>query len=304
MKKFMDIQNLIEGNDGFKSSNALGFEVGDIIQITEKVDGSNASIQYADGKIHAFSRRLELNIHNTLDGFYDFAQELNAEVFAPYPNFVIFGEWLRKNKIIYNQESYHQFYMYDIYDIENEKWLAQNEVKHYAQIFGCTYIHELYYGPFISWEHCKSFCHTPAYGDCQEGVVVKNQTKLNNLDSKLPFYLKIVNKEFKETKVQKPQKSEEELNAQKQAIELTKTIVTERRVEKMIYALRDDGILPEKIGPQDMKLVAQNLPKRVYEDCIKEENEIVKVINAIGVQPFSKLCGSCVMNIAKQMICS
>lgn len=37
----------------------------------------------------------------------------------------------------------------------------------------------------------------------------------------------------------------------------------------------DEGILPEKIEPQNMKIVAQNLPKRIFEDCVKEENELV-----------------------------
>ena len=62
--------------------------------------------------------------------------------------------------------------------------------------------------------------------------------------------------------------------------------------------MRDEGILPEKIEPQDMKIVAQNLPKRIYEDCVKEENELVIEAGEF----FGKMCGSKAMSFAKEII--
>ena len=56
---------------------------------------------------------------------------------------------------------------------------------------------ELYYGPFISWSHCLSFANAPAYGTQQEGIVIKNQTALEQ--ERGPHILKYVNPEFKET---------------------------------------------------------------------------------------------------------
>ena len=70
----------------------------------------------------------------------------------------------------------------------------------------------------------------------------------------------------------------------------------------MLFALRDDGIIPNKLTPTDMKVVAQHLPKRVYEDCLKEEPETVAAVDAIGAQPFSKICGSIVMQMARNII--
>jgi hypothetical protein len=146
--------------------------------------------------------------------------------------------------------------------------------------------------------------NSPHYGNRQEGIVVKNQDKLNDPNTRLPFYLKLVNEDFKESKAPKAPKTAEELAAETQAGELARSIITERRIEKMIFALRDEGIFPEKLEPKDMKLVAQNLPKRVYEDCMKEEIEVVNAINALEVQPFSKICGSVTMQIARELICS
>lgn len=302
MKHFVDIEHIRESNSGLTKTNTGAFWPGDIIQITEKVDGSNASIQYVDGELKAFSRRQDLNVSNTLDGFFDYVQLLDPAKFADTPNLVIFGEWLRKNKIIYESENMHKWYVYDIFDLETDQWMPQNFVKDFCKTHDLIYVHILYEGPFISWDHCKTFMHSPMYGDRQEGIVVKNQTKLNNEFNRDPVYLKIVNDDFKETQKQKTPKSAEEIAAGNQAMALALTIITERRVEKMLFALRDDGILPNKLTPADMKTVAQHLPKRVYEDCLKEEPETVAAVDAIGAQPFGKICGSLVMKMARNII--
>lgn len=75
-------------------------------------------------------------------------------------------------------------------------------------------------------------------------------------------------------------------------------VVTKRRVEKEIYKMRDEGIVPEKINPSDMKIVAQNLPKRIYEDCLKEERELVESAG----EYFGKMCSSKAMCLAREII--
>lgn len=298
----MDISRVKFG-DELTPSNIGGFEAGDIIQISEKWDGSNASIRYdvETGKLVAFSRRLELSFDNTLNGFWNYVQGLNPEDYKNTPTYVIFGEWGVKNAIAYKPEFYKNWYVYDIYDVEKEEYLPQNEVKKFTEEHGLTYIHVLYEGEFISWDHCMTFCNSPAYGDKQEGIVIKNQSKLNNKYSRTPFVLKIVNECFSEVKqdnhrqkIEDPQKIKEREYAQG----IVDQIVTKRRVEKEIYKMRDEGIVPEKIAPQDMKIIAQNLPKRIYQDCLKEEKELV---GAAG-EFFGKLCGSKSMYFAKEII--
>ena len=58
-KKFMDISRIKEDTE-FMTSNTNGFEVGDLIVIQEKVDGSNASIIY-DSEIDIHARNIILN---------------------------------------------------------------------------------------------------------------------------------------------------------------------------------------------------------------------------------------------------
>lgn len=301
-KKFMDISRVKFG-DELTPSNTGGFEIGDRIQITEKWDGSNASIRYDidTGKLVAFSRRLELTYNNTLNGFWNYVQTLNPDDYKDTPNYVIFDEWGVKNAIRYNPEAYGKWYVYDIYDVEKQKYLPQLEVQKFADKHKLTYIHVLYEGEFISWEHCMTFCNSPAYGDKQEGIVIKNQTKLNDPNTRMPFVLKIVNDCFSEVKREnRRQKLEdpEHVKAKEHAQGIVDMIVTKRRVEKELYKMRDEGIVPEKISPQDMKIVAQNLPKRIYQDCIKEEKELVESAGEF----FGKMCGSKSMNFAKEII--
>lgn len=301
-KKFMDISRVKFG-DELTPSNTGGFEPGDIIQVTEKVDGSNAAIRYdvETGKLIAFSRKQQLNFNLTLNGFWNYVQTLNPSDFKNIPNIVIFGEWLIKHTIPYKDDAYYKWYVFDAYDVEREEYLPQSAVKQLAKTLGLIYIHVLYEGPFISWDHCRTFCNSPAYGDKQEGIVIKNQTKLNSPYSRTPFVLKIVNDSFSEIKkdnhvkkIEDPQK----LKAREHVQEIVDKIVTSNRVEKEIYKMRDEGILPEKIAPQDMKLVAMNLPKRIYDDCLKEEPELVMDAG----EYFGKLSGTKSMFFARKII--
>ena len=306
IKHFVDIENLREfdvnvGNGIVRGRNCQAFEVGDIISITEKVDGSNASIRYDEetSALTAFSRRLELTPLTTLHGFYNYAQTLNPADYKDVPNYTIFGEWLVKHKINYNAENMKKWYVYSIYDNDAQVWLPQDVVKAFVKEHNLTYVHELYYGPFISWEHCRSFCHSPLYGDRQEGVVVRNITKLADSTCRYPHVLKIVNEEFAESmrhpvKEIDPVKEAEKARAQ----ELMNSIVTRNRIEKLISKMQEDGIVPSVIAPTDMKIVAQNLPKLAYADCMKEEPEIMKACGEYA----GKMCSSVTMQHAKAIL--
>ena len=300
MKHFLDIQVAVEVPTELKAVNTQFFAPGDTIQITEKIDGSNVSIQKVDGKLEAYSRRMQLDANNSLNGFYDYVQTLDPNLFDE--KYVVFGEWLIQRKLKYNDSAMYKWYVYDMFDLEADAWVTQDIVKEFCNKAGLTYIHVLYEVPFISWEHSKTFLHDPMYGDKQEGIVIKNQTKLNAPYSDDTYYLKIVNQEFKETKAYKAPKTADEIAAEAQAQELAKTIITERRIEKMIFNLQDDGILPATLTMKDMKIIGQNLPKRVYDDCLKEEPETVKAIDDLDAIPFGKICGSLVMKMVKQFI--
>lgn len=134
-----------------------------------------------------------------------------------------------------------------------------------------------------------------------EGIVVKNQTELNNSNSRTPFVLKIVNSQFSEIKKDNHRQKVEDsqkLVAKAKASGIVEQIVTKNRVQKELYKMIDEDILSQKIEPQDMRIVAQNLPKRIFEDCVKEENELVVEASEF----FGKMCSSATMNWARKII--
>lgn len=307
-KHFIDIQNIREEDTELRNRNTYAFDNPCIIQITEKYDGSNACACWDNetNQMVAFSRKQELNFQNTLNGFWNYVQALSEEavsIFKEHPNWRVYGEWSNKNKIIYNDTGkVKHWYVYDIYDVILEQWLNQNYVKAFCKSANLEYINELYYGNFISWEHCRSFMNKPAYGERQEGIVIKNQTKLNNWDDhdiKAPCYLKIVNESFKESMKTKEKVIDlEKENAKEEARKIMESICTKNRIEKELYKMRDEGILPEKIEPTDFRIVAMNLPKRIYADLIKEERELVEACGEFG----GKMCQQVSMSIAKDLI--
>ena len=291
--KFIDIDYIREddlvigkkadGTDAVRPKNTGAFEPGDIIQITTKIDGANASIAWDEttGKLEVFSRTNLLTELGSLRGFYDYVKtEIEPKTdWSQWFDYVFFGEWCIRHTIKdYNKEWFNKWRVYDIWDKTNQCYLLQNIVEAICEDFGFEYIEELYYGPFISWEHCKSFLNkSTAYGPTQEGIVIKNQSKLG-INNKYPCYLKIVNTAFAEhqhsKKEKKPIDPLEDLEKQN-AANLASTIITEARIRKLILKLIDEAKLPSELKPTDMSAIMKLLPKYVFDDVIKEEKEVV-----------------------------
>ena len=200
--------------------------------------------------------------------------------------------------IVYPKERYHNAYFYDVYDLEKEGYLPQNEVKYIVNRLNLIYVPVFYDGEFTSWEDVRRFVgRTELGGELGEGIVVKNQTRLNDPNKELPFYTKIVVEKFSEHKKQRvvdPEKlaERERVNA------IVETIVTRARVEKILNKLIDEGIVAEDWDEHDMSTIAKNICKEVYNDCIKEESETVEQAG----ESFGKVSSSISMRIVREML--
>lgn len=297
MKKYVDIERL-------KDKFAEAFKVGEHITITEKIDGANASIAVdEDGKLIAFSRRNELTPESNLQGFYEYVQSLDPTMISCVlgTRYIFFGEWLVKHTIKYPQEKMKQFYVFDVWDTEIEQYIPWEQTKQMAEFCGLKMVPIFYDGPFTSWEHVYSFVGKTEMGGepTGEGVVIKSQDRLDNKFSGTPAYVKIVAKEFSEVHQSKPQKDIDpaKIAARQAAEALAETIVTSRRVEKAIQKFVEDGIVPENWDEKDLGTIAKNLPRAIYNDCVKEEPETVAQI-----ENFGKICGSLSMKLARGLI--
>ena len=179
-KKFMDIKRIVQENEMHKNKNTWAFEPGDHIVIQIKIDGSNASVRYdpETGKLAAFSRKQQIVRTKDVDAtskFLDYVDTLDAEKFQKYPDYVFFGEWMTRHRVPYPEKYLNIWIMYDVYDLKADGYLPQKQVKALAAEVGVPYIHVLYDGPFVDWDHCRSFMRITKYtdGDCEEGIIVK-----------------------------------------------------------------------------------------------------------------------------------
>ena len=318
--KFVDIDYIREedlvigkkedGTDAIRPKNTGAFEPGDIIQITTKIDGANASIAWDEttGKLEIFSRTNMLTSPGSLRGFYDYIKtEVEPKTdWSKYDGYVFFGEWCVEHSIkSYNKDWFNKWRIYDIWSKTTGCYLSQLTVKDICRELGLEYIEELYYGPFISWDHCRSFIKkSTAYGPDQEGIVVKNQTKLGNPDNRNPAYIKIVDEKFKEAQhSNKPPKviDPEKVAAHEKAVELIEAVVTEARVKKAICKMIDEGQLPSELQPKDMSTVMKLLPQATFNDIVKEENETVKAVQDLG-ENIGKLVASTAAKHARSIV--
>lgn len=307
MKKYLDIERC-------KQKYAETFNVGEDIVIQEKIDGSNASIRYDEesGTLKAFSRRLELNADNTLNGFWDYVQTLNLDTFKEIlgSRYIVFGEWMgAKHAIKYPENVYGKFWMFDVWDTQIEQYLPYEETRSfYDKIIACgneenkfNFVPVFYIGKFESWEKTSELVGRTEVGaePTGEGIVIKRQNYLDSKSSRLPFYVKIVSEQFSEVHKSKKQKAiDPEAIAKKEAnLALAATIVTPQRVQKMIYKFIEDGLLPQDWDEHNLKDISKILPNAIYKDCIKEENETVQ-----QVEDFGKVAAKLSMSIVRDLI--
>lgn len=295
MKKFCDIEqarfeDIDLGSGKVRGNNVAGFRVGDVISITEKVDGANASVRLVDGEIKAYSRRQELSFTNTLSGFYNYAMTLKKDMFYDGA-IVIFGEWMgnsdRMNKIVYNKTK-GKWIVYSIWDCVDEQWWDAKDVKSFCTEWGLEYVKEYYYGLFKSWDDVRQYAHMNSYGDTQEGLVVRNESQKERLESgearqmglhNMPYILKLVNDDFRESMVKVCKVVDPAAVAlYNESVEKMKMVVTENRMEKIMGKGLLDGEISAEDDPKEIGNIIRYMSKAVWDDIIKEEKEVVESV--------------------------
>lgn len=115
MKHYIEIQRLrtqdvVVDDTLTLEKNTDAFIQGDIISITEKIDGANSSIYYDKklDRLRCFSSKNELDFSNQLRGFLTYVESLDKEPFIKYS---LFGKvfLLYINSFLY---VFHYFYSF------------------------------------------------------------------------------------------------------------------------------------------------------------------------------------------------
>jgi len=281
--KTLDNELLREGQLRDKGVDVLSFEKGDRIVITEKLDGSNASVKYKGDEIQAFSHHRKLDKDNTLNGFYGFTQSTDA--FKDLPEGIVaFGEWLTPHRLKYHMSHYKKFYLFDVFDESTGEYLGYNGAlslyKHTLSNYDNIEMAPIIYSGkdvrlielnqiAVDQEHQSVMS---VNGD-MEGIVVSDLDKVVPIDegTKGPIRIKIVNQAFRETKMPKGTGG----NGSGDLKVWLANNITSARVSKAIESMREDGKLTSKVSFDWMKNGNnEQIALKVLLDAIEESETL------------------------------
>lgn len=144
------------------------------VEVQEKIDGANTSIWLDKrGELTCGSRSRELT--EGFNGFVDFVKSNEAikKCLEDNPTFRLYGEWLVRHTISYNETAYKNFYLFDITKVkdgeEAEEFLPLGEVYDIASKYGIPTPH--HFGTFDNptSDDLQQFAGQSVLGDKGEG---------------------------------------------------------------------------------------------------------------------------------------
>jgi ATP-dependent RNA circularization protein (DNA/RNA ligase family) len=241
-----------------------------VVLVEEKIDGSQFSFGVLDGELVCASKRKQLIIDYP-DKLFTQAVE-TAKRLAPYlrPGWIYRSEFLAKpkhNVLAYNRTPEQHLMIYDI-SCGEEDYVGPRMKHEEAMRLGLECVPELkWVGQEMTANNLRELLGVESClgGPKMEGVVIKNYGMFG--PDKKVLMAKFVSEEFKEKhasewKVANPKAGDI-------VYALVSALRTDRRWEKAIEHLRDDGVLTD--SPRDIG----NLLKEIGADIEKEcEDEI------------------------------
>jgi len=66
----------------------------------------------------------------------------------------------------------------------------------------------------------------------------------------------------------------------------------------MLNKFVDEGLIPSNWGPRDMGVIMKNISRRIYEDCVKETNDVIETVG----KDFGKYCAKECANLVKEIL--
>ena len=255
------------------------------VHVEEKLDGANVQIWMEDGELKMGSRNRELT--EGFNGFCDYVREHHGinKFFSVYPNRRLYGEWLVRHTISYNETAYKQFYLFDVTEVDvelgtekQEPFFEKASVMDIADTYGI--LRPEYHGTFLnpSESDFEALIGKSVLGDRGEGVVLKNPDFRDMFGNH--NYAKIVSESFKEDNGVTFGGNNKHSDTYWEIYIINK-YMTLARIEKVMH----------KIQPLiDEKLDLKHIPRIIntaYHDMLTEE--IWEIAQKVGVVDFKAL---------------
>lgn len=254
-----------------------------VCHVEEKLDGANASIWIDKrGEITCGSRNRELT--EGFNGFVDFVKTDPAinNLMKSHPNWRLYGEWLVRHTIQYNETVYKKFYLYDITTVkdgeEPEEFFSRERVREIGEDYGIPM--PQHFGSFENptEEQLKAYLGVTNLGEKGEGIVIKNETfrdKFGNHN-----YAKMVTEEFKENNAVTFGGNNKHSDTYWEMYIVNK-YMTLPRVQKIMHKIQPE--IEERLDLKHIPRVANT----AYHDMITEE--IWEIANKVESVDFNSL---------------
>lgn len=248
--------------------------IGDDVEITEKVDGSQISFGVVDGELLIRSKNQQLHIGADNGMFNTAVLKITELQHAFTPGYVYRGEFFRipkHNTLAYGRVPKNNIMIYDIEkSLGSSDFLRRKDRVKESLRIGFEPVRVFFTGTGCTLDWIKGYLEeTSVLGDVKvEGVVVKNYSQFT--EDKKVAKAKFVNAEFQE----KNNKEWKKDNPTRKdiIIELIESYAVPARWQKAVQHLRDDGKLEG--SPRDIG----NLIKEAQEDLKSEEADAIKEI--------------------------
>lgn len=150
------------------------------VEVYEKLDGGNAQVRLHQGRILAGNRSRFLTDRETrFSWFQDFLHwsQANYSFYNLPGNLIVFGEWLSPHTLDYFCEHRNRFYLIDLFDTENERFVPYKEAALILDELGIKDVQKLaqIFKGKTDRPHLESMVERSAYRPGKsEGLVVKN----------------------------------------------------------------------------------------------------------------------------------
>lgn len=125
----------------FGTTEVQNIEIGKCY-IFPKLDGTNAQLWWSDG-LQAGSRNRQLSVDNDNAGFYQWAlvQENILRFMESHKTIRLYGEWLVPHTLkTYADNAWRDFYVFDVYDEINERYIPYEVYKETLDQHNVNYI--------------------------------------------------------------------------------------------------------------------------------------------------------------------
>jgi hypothetical protein len=273
---------------------------GEII-IQEKMDGGNFRFMFNDGNVVFGSRTQsltsstgeEVNVNKNFRRCLDFVRDKvkeHPDLIKEWNRHIFFGECMVKHSMDYDWKKIPPFLGFDVYDIAKEKMMSCDEAQELFKNLGLDFV------PIIDLRDAKGINeinenmipvskYAALEGALAEGIVFKNYHN--------GIFAKIVSTRFKEKNAEvfglSPKFQEDDTG------KIVARYGTNARIEKMIFALIDEG---QKL---DMKMM-KDLSHRVFKDIWDEEWYDLMKYSEIKPREMKRLLARRCAAILKQMM--